>query len=377
MRSLTVTDPLIRLIFELQTSFQSSSDATMTLTEFKQVHIGSVAIPTKATGLFAAVFSLLVLINVAMGKGPDWKGFDAKSDNWFRSVEGIRIAKNVLSHQSLGGDWPKNSDTATEPFDGDRTKLKGTFDNGATVNEVRFLARAFRATGTAEYGDRALVAIDLILKAQYPNGGWPQSYAPGNGYARYITFNDNTMVNLMTLLREIATSSRFEWAGNDRRRVCQKAFDAGIDCILRCQITVDGTKTVWCAQHDEVTLEPRPARSFELVSLSGAESAAILKLLMSLEHPRAEVIAAVDAGIHWFETVRLTGIRETRRDGDKVIVADKNTPPIWARFYEIGTNRPIFSGRDGVMKYNINEIEAERRNGYAWYGSWGDVLVNP
>lgn len=330
---------------------------------------------SKIVLVLTAISIVIVMAGAAMGKGPDWKGYDAKSDEWYRSDDGIRIAENVVSHQSLQGDWPKNGDTATVRFDGDRSKLKGTFDNGATINEIRFLARAFKATGQTEYRDRALQAIDLILKAQYSNGGWPQSYPPGKDYHRHITFNDNTMVNLMTLMREVATSNRFEMAGDDQRRACQKAFDSGIDCILKCQIEVNGTKTVWCAQHDEVTFEPRPARSYELVSLSGAESAGILKLLMSLENPRPEILAAVDAGTRWFDAVKLTGIRETRVGRDRVIVLDQNAHPIWARFYEIGTNRPFFSGRDGVKKYSLHEIEAERRNGYAWYGNWGDDLV--
>ncbi len=59
-----------------------------------------------------------------------------------------------------------------------------------------------------------------------------------------------------------------------------------------------------------------------------------------------------------------------------MIVPDKNAPPLWARFSEIATNRPIFCGRDGVIRYNIAQIEPERRNGYAWYGTWGnDVAV--
>ena len=39
-------------------------------------------------------------------------------------------------------------------------------------------------------------------------------------------------------------------------------------------------------------------------------------------------------------------------------------------FYEIGTNRPIFSDRDGVPKRELADIGYERRNGYAWYGNW-------
>ncbi len=37
----------------------------------------------------------------------------------------------------LGG-WPKNEDTTEKPFEGDRTKLKATYDNGATTDELRF-----------------------------------------------------------------------------------------------------------------------------------------------------------------------------------------------------------------------------------------------
>jgi len=31
--------------------------------------------------------------------------------------------------------------------------------------------------------------------------------------------------------------------------------------------------------------------------------------------------------------------------------------------------KPIFIGRDAIIRYDVSEIEAERRNGYAWYVS--------
>jgi PelA/Pel-15E family pectate lyase len=58
-----------------------------------------------------------------------------------------------------------------------------------------------------------------------------------------------------------------------------------------------------------------------------------------------------------------------------VLIADPAAPPLWARFYEIGTNRPIYSGRDGVIRYRLDEIEYERRTGYAWVGDWPRTLV--
>jgi PelA/Pel-15E family pectate lyase len=52
---------------------------------------------------------------------------------------------------------------------------------------------------------------------------------------------------------------------------------------------------------------------------------------------------------------------------DRVVIKDPNAGPLWARFYDIKTNHPIFVGRDSVVHYDVAEIEDERRNGYAWY----------
>ena len=43
---------------------------------------------------------------------------------------------------------------------------------------------------------------------------------------------------------------------------------------------------------------------------------------------------------------------------------------------EIGTNRPVFCGRDGIKKYSLAEIEYERRNGYSWYSDRPAKLLN-
>lgn len=308
--------------------------------------------------------------------GLNWRAYADRPNDWYSSPEGTRTAANILSYQSDQGDWPKNTNTAAKPYTGERTSLHGTFDNGATVGESRFLARAFRVTGKDLYREAFLRSLDHILAAQYPNGGWPQTSPPGKGYPRYITFNDNTMVNLLELLRDVARSDDFRFVDPKRREAAERAFEWGIACLLKCQLTVDGKLTVWCAQHDEKTLEPRPARTYELISLSGSESAGILLLLMSLDNPSPEVRRAVRAGAQWFDAVKLTGIKQTMVNRNKVIVSDPNAPPLWARFYEIPTNRPFFCGRDGVKKYDIADIEAERRNGYAWYGNWGAKVAD-
>jgi hypothetical protein len=92
-----------------------------------------------------------------------WRNYRDKPDEWYRSEEGRRIAENVLSWQSPQGGWPKNTSTMTNAFSGSSNELRGTFDNGATVDELRFLARAFRATGNRRCERAFLKGLDHIL----------------------------------------------------------------------------------------------------------------------------------------------------------------------------------------------------------------------
>ncbi len=267
------------------------------------------------------------------------RDFINKPDDWFRSAEGRTVVDNILSFQSPAGSWPKNTDCVSHAYRGDTAEIQGTFDNAATTDELCLLARAVNATHDERGREAFLRGLDHILAAQYPSGGWPQKYPPGEGYARHITLNDDTMVRLMNLLRDVAKNDAYAFVDAARRDKSRVAFDRGIDCILRSQVRVGDRLTVWCAQHDEIDLRPRPARSFELASLSGSESARIVRLLMSLDDPSPAVVRAVDAAIAWFDHAKLTGIRQDHRpdpkapDGrDKIIVADPTAPALWRGF---------------------------------------------
>jgi PelA/Pel-15E family pectate lyase len=231
-----------------------------------------------------------------------------------------------------------------------------TIDNGATVTQIRLLDRVFAATGDAAYQDAAVRGIDYLLTAQYPNGAWPQFYPLRNDYSRHITFNDDAMSGVLSLLEDMVNGRSLTFVDPARRARAANAIDRATALILLAQVRVNGQLTAWCAQHDAVTLEPRPARSYEHVSLSGRESVDIIRFLMR-RPAKAEIVEAVDAAVSWLTRARLG-------DGQ------------WARFYEIGSNRPIYSGRDGIVRYDIAEIELERRNGYAWTGTWPARLID-
>ncbi|NQT38432.1 MAG: pectate lyase [Planctomycetes bacterium] len=300
------------------------------------------------------------------------------------------VAENVLLYQRNSGGWPKNYDRDRELTDADKARLladkergDSTFDNGATHSEVRLLARAYQATGDERFKRALLRGVEFMLRAQYENGGWAQSYPNPGGYSRHITFNDGAMIGAMTTLRDIAGGTPpYDFVDRDLRARAGVAVEKGIRCVLACQIVVDGKRTAWCAQHDEETLVPRKARSYELASLSGGESVGIVRFLMDIDQPGPEVIAAVEGAVAWFDAAKLQGIRQVTREDksqprgmDKIVIPDPSAPPMWARFHEIGTNRPIFCSRDGVPKRTLAEISYERRTGYSWLGYYAADLL--
>jgi Pectic acid lyase len=61
---------------------------------------------------------------------------------------------------------------------------------------------------------------------------------------------------------------------------------------------------------------------------------------------------------------------------DVVVETFPGAPLLWARFYELGTDRPIFSGRDGVVKGRLDEIELKRRVHYSWLGPYATELLD-
>lgn len=311
-----------------------------------------------------------------------WKDSLKQKAEWYGSEEAVRIADNVLLYQHDTGGWSKNIDMARALREQDKVallKLKpqtdSNIDNGATYTQLAYLARVYGLVKLDRYKTGFLKGLDYLLEAQQTNGGWPQFYPVRKGYWNHITFNDGAMIGVMNLLRDVAQKkATYAFVDEDRRSRSEKAVARGIELILKTQVVVDGKLTVWGAQHDEVTLAPAPARAFEPASLTGSESVGIVRFLMGINQPDERVTKAIESAIAWFEKSKLTGIKwEEKPDAskprgyDRMVVKDPNADPIWARFYEIKTNRPIFIGRDSQIKYDVMEIEEERRNGYGWY----------
>ena len=303
-----------------------------------------------------------------------------KADAWFGSAEAKKVADIILTYQADAGGWPKNTDTVSQPYSGDRSKLQPTFDNKGTVDELRFMARMVNATKAEAYRKSFDRGLAYVLKAQYANGGWPQFFPLRQGYYDRITFNDGAMVRVLEFVREVGRDDRYGFSDAQTRESCRQAFDRGIACILKCQIVVGGQPTVWCAQHDEKTFAPAKARSYELPSFSGSESVGIVRLLMSLEKPTPDIRASIEGAIAWFEAHKVVGQRldkVTDKDGkpNLVMVPDPKAPDLWARFYDLKTGAPYVCDRDGIPKPKLADIGHERRNGYSWFGEYARDLL--
>jgi PelA/Pel-15E family pectate lyase len=318
-----------------------------------------------------------------------------KPDAWYGKNEARRIADIIVSFQTPAGGWSKNLNLTNhlrapgEYFapDNDSRYLGradfdlhrdahwdyvGTFDNDATTTELRFLAKVIAATGTnssAAYSEAFLRGLDYIFNAQYPNGGWPQVWPLQGGYHDAITVNDDALCNVLTLLRDVSgPNNEFAFVPGKYRQPAAASLQRGIDCVLKAQVIAAGRRTVWCQQYDMLTLQPASGRNYEMPALVSNESSTLMSFLMEQPDPGPDLVAAVDAAAAWFEKTQIYNVayRKVVWRGRRLVSAPGNGP-IWARFYEIGTDRPVFGDRDKTIHDNVNEISKERRNGYSWY----------
>jgi len=305
----------------------------------------------------------------------------------YKPTEIVHIADNIVLFQKANGGWPKNydffailTDKQKDSVAANKMVLNTTFDNGNTYTQVTALAIAYTATKVEKYKVSALKGLDYILAAQYKNGGWPQYYPLETNYSRCITYNDGVMEGIMELLKDIMDGKpEYAFIDNKYREKMKISFNKGIDCIIKTQINDTGKPTAWCQQYDEVSLKPAWARKFEPASICNKESADLVLFLMSIDHPKKEIINVIQNAVVWFKESKIYNTRVKTIPAprmvtpfrisisDRVVVTDNTAPPIWTRYYELKTHRPLFCNRDSKVVYSLAEVARERRDGYGWY----------
>ncbi len=301
------------------------------------------------------------------------------------------IADNILLHQRSNGGWPANWDPQRVLSAEERVEVEGkrndgdtTFDNRATYTQMEYLAAAFAATQVTHYRDAAVRGLEFMLAAQHPCGGFPHSFPRMDNYRPYITFMDDVTAGALTALRNAVA---YPFLEAELRARVEEAVQRGTACVLQLQQWQGESLSVWAGQYDPTTLLPVMARPFEQPGLVSAESAGVVRYLMGIEAPSPEVARAIEGAIGWYQRSKLEGMRIESFDIEPVrfnnhtarrdvrVVEDPTAPPLWARFYELDTNRPFMANRDGIKVYALEDVLIERRTGYSWYGGYASSLL--
>ncbi|GAB3831426.1 hypothetical protein GCM10028821_21070 [Hymenobacter jeollabukensis] len=336
-------------------------------------------------------------INAAWTFGGAWDPVSGKIGTPVATTEAGKdsVAERMLVYQRLIGGWPKAVGEKKVDYEHPLTlaervqtrkdglvRKDATIDNNATTREISYLLGAYKRTNNLAYRQAAERGIRYLLTMQQKSGGFPQYYPDSSSYRAQITYNDNAMIKALWVLKNVA-DKKGDYALVDFSLVpaAEQAVQRGISCILRTQYVQKGKLTAWCAQHDRRTLLPCKARAFELASLSGMETVGIVEFLLAQDNPSPEIKQSIEAAVAWLNQVKIEGY--TVKDVDdpaQPTGKDRRVLPeagstLWARFYDLNTNQPIYVGRDGVKRAALADIEHERRVGYAYLGTWPAKLL--
>lgn len=211
-----------------------------------------------------------------------------------------------------------------------------TFDDDTTQSATRLLMAVDQHIDDPLVDAAVQRALECFLAAQYKegpwDGAWPQRYPPAKNYGAYPTFNDNTMSDCVSTM--LIAAKQY---GDPRYMESVKRC---LEFYLRAQLPEP--QSAWAQQYDE-NLRPAPARRFEPAAVTGGESSGNMQLLMDmyLEFGDQRYLDAVRKAIDWYRRSRIGGTEENG---------------VWARFYELGTNKPLYFTRTYQLVYTDDDL---------------------
>lgn len=228
-----------------------------------------------------------------------------------------------------------------------------TFDDDKTQSAMRCLMRLDQAL---EFKDERVheaisFALDSVVKAQFPNGGWAQVFEappeadrfpvkkagfpddwpkkyPGGDYWLHYTLNDNAIADTIEALLMAARIYKDE-------RYRNTAIQAG-NFLLLAQLP--DPQPAWAQQYN-VDMHPVWARKFEPPAVSGGESQGVIQTLLDLyiETGDERFLKAVPPAINYLQASTLS-------DGGL------------ARFYELRTNKPLYFTKMYELTYDDGDL---------------------
>jgi PelA/Pel-15E family pectate lyase len=245
-----------------------------------------------------------------------------------------------------------------------KARNHSTLDDNTTQAALLFLMHADRALKFEDgrVHEAARCALESVLRAQYPNGAWPQGYDRppepdkfpvkkaafperwsrthlGGDYHRFYTFNDDVIGDVVEMLFAAWRIYREPGAPADMRPLAdgaRAAAEKAGDFILLAQLP--DPQPAWAQQYD-FDMHPAWARKFEPPAVCGGESQGVLRTLLSLyrQTGNRKYLEPIPRAIQYFQ-------RSRRPDGRL------------ARFYELQTNRPLYFTKDYQLTYDDGDV---------------------
>ncbi|HPD45621.1 MAG TPA: pectate lyase [Anaerohalosphaeraceae bacterium] len=258
------------------------------------------------------------------------------------------VARALVWGQRAVGGWDHRVDAAHLTPDAKQPKrAQGacTFDDKITQGALEFLIEADGAIDEPWLDEAVELGLEFMLKSQFENGAWPQWYPLRGGYHDYYTFNDNAMNDCILLMLKAHKVY-------GKEAYLQSARKCG-DFIIASQL--DPPQAGWAQQYDH-DLRPAWARAFEPPGVCSAVTARNIRTLIALYlyTKDAKYLTPIPAAIEWLNASML---------GEH----------LWARVYEVGTNRPIYGDRENGNKiiYDYDKLSERERTSYGWRGEYG------
>jgi PelA/Pel-15E family pectate lyase len=213
-----------------------------------------------------------------------------------------------------------------------------TFDDAGTSDAAKFLLRFYLEKRDVRYKPALDKAIDFVLAAQYPNGGWPQRYPPAEefpmhgspDYTPFVTFNDDVAAENIEFLIMC-------YRALNEKRLLTPVIRAMNSYLLTQQ---PQPQPGWAMQYS-TDMKPAAARSYEPAALSTSTTAGnIVKLLEFYQLTGdKKFIQRIPEALDWLDTVRLP---------ENQIRNGRSHPT----FVELKTNKPLYLHRRGANVTN-------------------------
>lgn len=242
-------------------------------------------------------------------------------------------ARALIRGQNKHGGWDHTID-----FD-DLTNERVSFDDNQSQSAVRFLMALDQEMDDEEIASAAQRAIAMMIQTQLDSGGWPHQYPRQGNYHDYATYNDNGINDCIRVM----TDARHYYTDN---KAIEKSLREAARFVVTSQLPPP--QPGWAQQYNEF-MQPAWARSFEPPSVCPSVTLRNINTLIDLYLVLGDrsLLEPIPDSLRW--------LREIRMDNGK-----------WARFVELGTNKPLYYDRGRIRVDSIDELHIERRRGYAY-----------